>query len=66
MDIMQQYAAHQTALMRAQRAGTTADRRSQFAAASKIAGQISTFQRELGAAAACGWSMAEVSAAAQR
>jgi DNA-binding FrmR family transcriptional regulator len=65
MDIMKQYAAHQTALMRAQAAGSCADRRSQFAAASKIAGQISAFQRELGAAAACAWSMAEISAAAR-
>ncbi len=65
MDIMKQYAAHQTALMRAQEAGTTADRRSQFAAAARIAGQISAFQRDLGAAASCAWSMAEVSAAAR-
>ena len=65
MDIVKQYAAHQTALMRAQRAATTADRRSQFAAAARIAGEISVFQRDLGAAAAFAWSMAEVSATAR-
>lgn len=65
MDIIKQYAAHQTALMRAHAADTATGRRLQFAAAARIAGQISAFQRQLGAAAACAWSMAEVSAAAR-
>lgn len=66
MDIMKEYAAHQTELMQAQRAGITAqDRQSHFATASQIAGQISAFQRGLGAAASCAWSMAQVSAAAR-
>ncbi|MBU7578936.1 MAG: hypothetical protein KAF27_00465 [Porphyrobacter sp.] len=66
MDIMKEYAAHQTELMRAQRPGISAQaQQSHFAAASRIAGQISAFQRGLGAAAACAWSMAQVSASAR-
>jgi len=63
MDIIKEYAAHQSALMQAEDADSAAERRSQFAKASQIAGRISAFQRELGAAAACAWSMAQVSAA---
>lgn len=62
MDIIKEYAAHQTALMRADEATSATDRQSQFADASRIAGRISAFQQELGAAAACAWSMAQVSA----
>lgn len=63
MDLNKEYAAHQRALMRADSAATTDDRRAHLAQASCIAGRISTFQQQLGAAAACVWSMAQVSAA---
>lgn len=65
IDIIKEYAAHQTALMRADEALSTADRKSQFAQASRIAGKISAFQHELGAAASCAWSMAEMSASSR-
>lgn len=61
MDINLEYAAHQAALMRAQDAGSADQRERQFAKASHIAGRIS----ELGAAAACAWSAAQVLAARQ-
>jgi hypothetical protein len=62
MDISKEYAAHQHALMRADHSACKDDRRAHLAQASSIAGRISAFQRELGAAAACAWSMAQVSA----
>lgn len=62
MDINKEYAAHQHALMRADHSVCKDDRRAHLARASSIAGRISTFQRELGAAAACAWSMTQVSA----
>ena len=65
MDINHEYAAHQAALMRAQGAGCADQRERQFAKASRIAGRISAFQRELGAAAACAWSAAQLLAAKQ-
>jgi hypothetical protein len=65
MDINHEYAAHQSALMRAAGADCADLRKSQFAQASRIAGRISTFQRELGAAAACAWSVAHLAAAKQ-
>ena len=65
MDIIQQYADHQTALMRADSAHSAEQRRKQFAAASQIAGQISAFQRSLGAAAASAWNTAQRAAARQ-
>ena len=65
MDINLEYAAHQAALMRAQDAGSADQRERQFATASHIAGRISAFQRELGAAAACAWSAAQLLAARQ-
>lgn len=65
IDIIKEYAAHQTALMQAGDAVCADQRKVQFAAASQIAGRISAFQRGLGAAAACAWSMAQVSAAEQ-
>lgn len=61
MDLNREYATHQHTLMRADNACCTDNRRDNFAQASLIAGQISAFQRELGAAAACAWSMAQVS-----
>lgn len=63
MDINHEYAAHQSALMRAEVAGCDDQRQHQLAKASRIAGRISAFQRELGAAAACAWSAAQHGAA---
>lgn len=63
MDIIKQYADHQTALMRADSAHSAELRRKQFAVASQIAGQISAFQRSLGAAAADAWNIAHRTAA---
>lgn len=65
MDIIKEYAAHQTALFDAEAAKCHADRRQHFARASQIAGRISAFQIGLGAAAACAWSVAQLSAAQQ-
>lgn len=65
MDINHEYAAHQSALMKATSAGSVDQRRHQFATASRIAGRISAFQQELGAAAACAWSAAQLAAAKQ-
>ncbi len=62
MDFNKEYAAHQQALMRADNSACHNDRRTHLARASSIAGRISAFQEELGAAAACAWSMAQVSA----
>lgn len=64
MDLNKQYAAHQHALMRADSSHSAEDRRAHLGQASSIAGQISAFQRKLGAAAACAWSMTQLSAAA--
>lgn len=57
MDINKKYAAHQHALMRADHSACKDDRKAHLAEASLIASQVSAFQRELGAAAACAWSM---------
>lgn len=65
MDINFEYAAHQSALMRADDAQCAEQRKRQFATASHIAGRISAFQLGLGAAAACAWSAAHLTAAAQ-
>lgn len=65
MDINHQYAAHQSALMQAEGAQCADQRKAQFAKASRIAGRISAFQLELGAAAACAWSAAHLVAAEQ-
>ena len=65
MDTDVDYAAHPHALMRADNSVCNGDRRAHVAPASSIAGQISTFQRELGAAAACAWSMTQFSAPAR-
>lgn len=62
MDLNIQYAAHQRALMLADSSECPVDRFTHLSKASAIAGQIGAKQRELGAAAACAWSMAEVSA----
>lgn len=65
MDINKEYAAHQHALMHAEHSVCKDDRRAYLARASSIADRISIFQRELGAAAACAWSTAQVSAPAR-
>ncbi len=65
MDINHEYAAHQSALMRAKSAECDDQRRQQFTRASRIAGRISALQSELGAAAACAWSAARLVAAEQ-
>lgn len=62
MDINKDYAAHQHTLKRADHSACKDDRSVHLAQASSIAGRISVFQRELGAAAACAWSMTQVSA----
>ena len=58
MDLNYQYAEHQRALMGADYAANDDDRMAKLAKASCIAGRISDFQHELGAAAACAWSKA--------
>lgn len=63
MDLNLEYAAHQQALMRADHATSDAARRAHLATASCIARRIGAFQQRLGAAAACAWSMAQVSPA---
>lgn len=65
MDINLEYAAHQSALMRADGAERADHRKHQFAKASAIAGRISAFQLGLGAAAACAWNAAQLAAAEQ-
>lgn len=65
MDINHEYAAHQSALMRADGAASAEQRQRQFAAASRIAARISAFQHDLGAAASCAWSAAHLAAARQ-
>jgi hypothetical protein len=66
MDINYEYAAHQSALMRAGSATSADQRQHQLAKASRIASRISAFQHELGAAAACAWNAAHFAAAASR
>lgn len=63
MDINQEYAAHQHALMRAENSISEVGRTAHLAQALAIAGRISAFQRGLGAAAACAWSMTHLSSA---
>ena len=65
MDINHEYAAHQSALMRASSAGSADQRQHQLAKASRIAGRIGAFQHELGAAAACAWNAAHLAGAAR-
>jgi hypothetical protein len=59
MDLNMEYAAHQVALMSAKRAGNDKDRLSYLLRASTIASRISSFQKRLGAAAACAWSASQ-------
>ena len=65
MDINHEYAAHQSALMWASSARSAEQRRDHLAAASRSAGRIGAFQRELVAAAACAWNAAHLAAAAR-
>ncbi|WP_338466211.1 hypothetical protein RXV95_11605 [Novosphingobium sp. ZN18A2] len=65
MDLNLEYAAHQRAMMGADIAANDDDRLAKLAKASRIAGRISDFQHGLGAAAACAWSKAQFSNAAQ-
>lgn len=51
MDLNEEYAAHQRAVMRADRAGSPDERVAQLVCASSIAGRINAFQRQQGAAA---------------
>lgn len=51
MDLNEEYAAHQRAIMRADQAGCSDERIAQLARASFIAGRINAFQRQHGAAA---------------
>jgi hypothetical protein len=62
MDLNLEYADHQDAVMRADCAASDNERIAQLTRASSIAGRISAFQHELGAAASCAWSVAQVSA----
>lgn len=65
MDLNLEYAAHQQALLGADNA-TSEDRRLEhLALASSIAARIGAFQRGLGAAAACAWTVAQISAASR-
>lgn len=59
MDLNMEYAAHQAALMSAEKAGNDKDRLSYLLRASAIAGRISSFQNRLGAAAACAWNASQ-------
>ncbi len=63
MNINEEYAAHQTALMRGEASSCPKARSLEFGTAALIAGRISAFQAGLGAAAACAWSVAQFSAA---
>ena len=59
MDLNLEYAAHQTALMRAGSAANDDKRRASLDAAARVAGRIGVFQHGFGAAAACAWSKAQ-------
>lgn len=61
MDLNKEYAAHQHALMRADGSLTIEGRRLHLARATSIAKRIGAFQHGLGAAAACVWSMSQLS-----
>ena len=62
MDLNRKYADHQQAVMRADAADGRA-RTAQLDLATGIAGQIGDYQRKLGAAASCAWSMSKQNAA---
>ena len=62
MDLNLEYAAHQHAIMEADAASNDNARAVKLEVASKIAARIADFQLQLGAAAACAWSMAQFAA----
>lgn len=62
MDFNKEYADHQHALMRAEDSVCNVARKAHLACASLIAERIGALQRELGAAAACAWSIKHLSA----
>jgi hypothetical protein len=62
MNINKEYPAHQHAPLGADHSACKDHRSALLAQGSAIAGRISALQCELGAAAACAWSMAQVSA----
>ena len=57
MDPNSQYHRHQRALMRAAATDCTDQRRNLLGKAADIAGTIASYQQQLGAAAAAGWSL---------
>ena len=64
MDLNQEYAAHQLALIAVDDAANDDERSATLAKATQIAGRIGSFQHGLGAAAACAWSKAQCAAPA--
>ena len=62
MDLNQEYAAHQLALIAVDDAANDDERGATLAKATQIAGRIGSFQHGLGAAAACAWSKAQCAA----
>ena len=61
MDLNEQYAAHQRAMMRASASPLGIARTAQLWLASTIASEIGNYQETLGAAASCAWSAASLS-----
>jgi hypothetical protein len=64
MDLNHQYAAHQTAIMRASTSPPGLGRNAQLSLASTIASRIGSYQLKLGAAASCAWIVAGLRAPA--
>lgn len=64
MDLNQEYAAHQRAVMVAGEADGD-ERTAKLAQANRIADRIGVFQHGLGAAAACAWSNMQIAASAR-
>lgn len=63
IDLNREYAAHQHAIMEASAASNDNARQAKLEEASEIAARITDFQRQLGAAAACAWSMTQLAKA---
>jgi hypothetical protein len=64
MDLNRKYSDHQKAVMRASEAHSDVTREGYLGDASDIAAQIGEFQRKLGAAASCAWSVKRTAAQA--
>ncbi len=60
MDLNEQYAAHQRAMMRASASPLGIARTAQLWLASTIASEIGNYQEKLGAAASCAWSASSI------